>query len=168
VNFSALLKALAKSICPRRADSSLFYHYYCHHPKNTITMFAPFANSSDPDIDARVAARNRRASMPPPTGDAAQNTDSKSSSGLASVFKSLTGGKPSKSPSTQSPASTLQQLENRISAQRSNSAGAINQQHAIAQLKDGQSPAERVRAAEYLRQAVIDYPMSNVSLVYPI
>ncbi|PQE16627.1 GTPase activating protein [Rutstroemia sp. NJR-2017a BBW] len=131
-------------------------------------MFAPFANSSDPDIDARVAARNRRASMPPPTGDAAQNTDSKSSSGLASVFKSLTGGKPSKSPSTQSPASTLQQLENRISAQRSNSAGATNQQHAIAQLKDGQSPAERVRAAEYLRQAVIDYPMSNVGLVSAI
>ncbi|KAM3081071.1 Tuberous sclerosis 2-like protein [Clarireedia jacksonii] len=104
--------------------------------------------------------------MPPPTGDAAQSTDSKSSSGLASVFKSLTGGKPSKSPSTQSPASALQHFENRIGVQRFTSAGATNQQHAIEQLQEGHSPAERIRAADYLRQAVLDYPMSNVSAIF--
>lgn len=148
-------------------DSSRFSFFLSSSKTtHTITMFSPFTNSYDPDIDPRVAARNRRASMPPPTGDAAQNTDSKSSSGLASVFKSLTGGKPSKSPSTQSPASALQQFENRVGVQRSTSAGATNQQHAIEQLQEGHSPAERIRAAEYLRQAVLDYPMSNVSLVH--
>lgn len=135
-------------------------------------MYPPFANRWKNEIDTRVTrnprasiigASNPRASMPPPLGDAAQTPEPRSSSGIASVFKSLTGGKITKSPSTQSPATGPLQLDNGSIPQKLNQGGALNHEQILEQLQPGHSLADRISAAEYLRRAVIDYPVENVS-----
>ncbi|KAI9646691.1 Tuberous sclerosis 2-like protein [Ciborinia camelliae] len=129
-------------------------------------MYPPFTNRWNLELDSRVQrnprasnprASNPRASMPPPVGDAAQTPEARNSSGIASVFKSLTGGKITKSPSTQSPATGPLQLDNGSVPQK------LNHEPTLEQLQAGHSLADRIRAAEYLRRAVIDYPMENVS-----
>lgn len=101
--------------------------------------------------------------MPPPLGDAAQTPEPRSSSGIASVFKSLTGGKITKSPSTQSPATGPLQLDNGSIPQKLSHGGPLNHEPSLEQLQAGHSLSDRISAAEYLRRAVIDYPVENVS-----
>lgn len=100
--------------------------------------------------------------MPPPVGDAAQTPEPRSSSGIASVFKSLTGGKITKSPSTQSPATGPLQLDNGSIPQKLSHGGILSHEPTLEQLQAGHSLADRIRAAEHLRRAVIDFPLENV------
>lgn len=129
-------------------------------------MWPPYTNRWNLETDSRVQrnprASNPRASMPPPVGDAAQTPEPRSSSGIASVFKSLTGGKITKSPSTQSPATGPLQLDNGSVPQKLGHGGTLNYEPALEQLQAGHSLPDRIRAAEYLRHAVIDYPLENV------
>jgi hypothetical protein len=101
--------------------------------------------------------------MSPTVGDAAQIPEPKSSSGFASVFKSLTGSKSSRSPNPQSPAAVAQHLNGAHTLQSSIYGGPPNYEHLYEQLKQERSLAERVSAAESLRLAVQDYPLSSVS-----
>ncbi|APA07832.1 hypothetical protein sscle_03g026020 [Sclerotinia sclerotiorum 1980 UF-70] len=138
-------------------------------------MYPAFTNRWNLETDSRVQrnprastprASNPRASMPPPVGDAAQTPEPRSSSGIASVFKSLTGGKITKSPSTQSPATGPLQLDNGSIPQKLSHGSTPNHEPTLEQLQAGHSLADRIRAAEYLRRAVIDYPMENISMIF--
>ncbi|KAB8300228.1 hypothetical protein EYC80_000445 [Monilinia laxa] len=138
-------------------------------------MYPPFTNRWNFETESRVQRNTRasnprasdpRASMPPPLGDAAQTPEPRSSSGIASVFKSLTGGKITKSPSTQSPATGPLQLDNGSIPQKLSHGGALNHEPSLEQLQAGHSLSDRISAAEYLRRAVIDYPVENVSLIF--
>jgi hypothetical protein len=95
-------------------------------------------------------------------GDVAQTPEPKSKSGLASVFKSLTGSKPSKSLNTQSPASITQPLSE-TSALNAIYGGPPNHEQLFEQLKDANPLSDRLAAAGSLRHAVQDYPLSSVS-----
>jgi hypothetical protein len=92
-------------------------------------------------------------------GDVAHTPEPKS--GLASVFKTLTGSKASKSPNAQSPPSTAPHgtttLKNVIYG------GPPDHEQLFEQLKVGNSLADRLAAAGSLRHAVQDYPLSSVS-----
>jgi hypothetical protein len=96
-------------------------------------------------------------------GDVTQTPESKSKSGLASVFKSLTGGKPSKSPNTQSPASIPQSLNETSALRNAIYGGPPNHEQLFEQLKAANPLPERLAAAGSLRHAVQDYPLSSVS-----
>lgn len=109
--------------------------------------------------------------MPPPAGDVAQTPESKSTGGLASVFKSLTGGRSSKnllSPhnvASSNPASNVQiaqQLNSSSTPKGGIYSGPIGYEHLYGQLKNGRTLAERHSAAEGLRLALSDYPLSGV------
>ncbi|TGO11470.1 hypothetical protein BTUL_0109g00370 [Botrytis tulipae] len=133
-------------------------------------MYPPFTNRWNFETDSRVQRNprvsNPRASMPPPVGDAAQTPEPRSSSGIASVFKSLTGGKITKSPSTQSPATGPLQLDNGSIPQKLSHGGLLNHEPTLEQLQAGHSLADRIRAAEHLRRAVMDFPLENVSMIF--
>ncbi|RAL67519.1 hypothetical protein DID88_008274 [Monilinia fructigena] len=133
-------------------------------------MYPPFTNRWNFETESRVQRNTRasnpraadpRASMPPPLGDAAQMPEPRSSSGIASVFKSLTGGKITKSPSTQSPATGPLQFDNGSIPQKLSHGGAFNHEPSLEQLQAGHSLSDRISAAEYLRRAVIDYPVEK-------
>ena len=109
-----------------------------------------------------VPAHKTQDSMPPTSGDVAQTPEPKSTSGLASVFKSLTGSKSSKSPNVQSPASTPQHLGNANTLKNAIYGGPLNYEKLFEQLKVGNPLQERLAAAESLRHAVQDYPLSGV------
>lgn len=96
-------------------------------------------------------------------GDAAQTPEPKSKSGLASVFKSLTGSKPSKSSLPQSPASVPQPLGETSALQNGTYGGPPNHEQLFEQLKVTNPLANRLAAAGALRHAVQDYPLSSVS-----
>lgn len=104
-----------------------------------------------------------QASMSPSAGDVTQTPDSKPSSGLASVFKNLTGNRSSKSPNPQSPASIApQQLNGNKALQTKVYGGPPNYEELYTQLKAGNPRSERIAAAASLRYAVQDYPLSGV------
>jgi hypothetical protein len=102
-----------------------------------------------------------RSSMSPAAGDAAQSPESKSTSGFASVFKSLTGNKSSRSTNPQSPAAIPHPNGPHTLSMYG---GPPNYEHLFEQLKPEKPLAERVSAAESLRLAVQDYPLSGVSM----
>lgn len=104
----------------------------------------------------------RRASMSPTAGDATQTPDSKPSGGFASVFKNLTGSRSTKSPNPQSPASIAPQVNGGSALQPAAYGGPPNYEQLYAQLKAGNPLSERIAAAESLRHAVQDYPLSSV------
>jgi hypothetical protein len=106
--------------------------------------------------------RKTRDSMSPSSGDAAQPPETKSTSGLASVFKSLTGNKLSKSLNPQSPASIAQQLNSANTLQSAIYGGPLDYEQLHEQLKIGHPLSDRLAAAESLRHAVQDYPLSGV------
>jgi hypothetical protein len=107
-----------------------------------------------PELETRV-------SMSPAIGDVAQTPEPKSTSGFASVFKSLTGNKSSRSPNPQSPGSIAH--PNGSNALQPSIYGVPpNYEHLYEQLKPDNSLANRVSAAESLRLAVQDYPLSGV------
>lgn len=108
------------------------------------------------------------APMSPPSGDVTQTPEPKSSSGLASVFKSLTGGKSAKNSLPQSPASSLSQVQ--INGTKiPHSAvygGPRNFGTLFEQLKVGNSLPDRLAAADALRHGVEDYPLSGVTSIF--
>lgn len=105
--------------------------------------------------------------MSPASADVTQTPEPKSTSGLASVFKSLTGNRSTKSPTTQSLASTPNaQLAQQINPNTGKNAiygGPANYRQLYEQLKAGGTLADRLAAAESLRHVVIEYPLSGVS-----
>jgi hypothetical protein len=100
--------------------------------------------------------------MSPLSGDVAQTPEPKSTGGLASVFKSLTGNKSSKSPIPQSPASVAQQLNTTNTSKNAIYGRPPNYDQLFEKLKGGNPLADRLAAAEALRHAVQDYPLSSV------
>lgn len=107
------------------------------------------------------AQRLLEASMSPPAEEGSQ--DSKPSSGFASVFKNLTGSRPSKSPNPPSPVPTaLLPVNGEGSLQPATYGGPLNYEDLYAQLKKGNKIEDRIAAAEALRHAVADYPLSGV------
>lgn len=96
-------------------------------------------------------------------GDRAQTPEPKSKSGLASVLKSLTGGKPSKIPNVPSPASTAPPLIETSALKNTIYGGPPNHEQLFEQLKAGHPLPDRLVAASSLRHAVQDYPISSVS-----
>src|SRR5271156_5516066 len=100
--------------------------------------------------------------MSPSSGDVAQTPEPKSTSGLASVFKSLTGSKSSRRPNPQSPASIAHQLSSGNTLQNAIYGGPPNYEQLYEQLNVGNSLADRLAAAASLRHAVQDYPLSGV------
>ncbi|KAF4628791.1 hypothetical protein G7Y89_g9364 [Cudoniella acicularis] len=108
-----------------------------------------------------------RVSMSPSSGDVAQTPEPKSTGGLASVFKSLTGNKSSRSPpNAQSPASIAQQLNGIGGLQNTIYGGPPDYEQLLEQLKIGNPLAERLAAAEAIRHAVHDYPLSGVTNIF--
>ncbi|KAN0103023.1 protein of unknown function (DUF3384) domain containing protein [Hyaloscypha variabilis] len=101
--------------------------------------------------------------MSPAAGDAAQSPESKSTSGFASVFKSLTGNKSSRSTNPQSPAAIPHPNGPHTLSMYG---GPPNYEHLFEQLKPEKPLAERVSAAESLRLAVQDYPLSGVTSIF--
>lgn len=103
-----------------------------------------------------------QASMSPTAGEIAQTPEPKSSSAF-SIFKSLTGGKSSKSPNAQSQAS-LPRNPNGANTLQSTTiyGGPPNYEQLYAQLRIGNGLADRIAAADALRHAVQDYPLSGV------
>lgn len=112
-------------------------------------------------IEVRPAPKNRD-SMSPPSGDVAQIPEPKSTSGLASVFKSFAGSKSSKTPNPQSPASIPQHLNTANTLKNATYGGPPNYEQLSEQLKIGNALPDRLAAAESLRHAVQDYPLSGV------
>lgn len=116
-------------------------------------------------IKRELATRTIRGSMSPPE-DATQTPEQKGSSGLASVFKSFAGGnKLLKSPHSQSPAAISRQLNSANTLNNAIYVGPPNYEQLFEQLKPGNPLIERLAAAEALRHAVQDYPLSGVSWV---
>jgi len=112
--------------------------------------------------------------MPPSSGDVAQTPEPRSTGGLASVFKSLTGNRSSKAslPNAHShPSATTASLQIAQQLNISNSSrggvygGPLEFEHLYGQLKAGKSFAERRSAADTLRLALADYSLSGVCLV---
>jgi hypothetical protein len=101
--------------------------------------------------------------MSPAVGDTTQTPESKSTSGFASVFKSLTGSKSSRGPNPQSPAAVAQHPNGAHTLQPAIYGGPPNYEHLYEQLKPERPLASRLSAAESLRLAVQDYPLSGVS-----
>jgi hypothetical protein len=97
--------------------------------------------------------------MSPPAGDVAQTPEPKTSSGFASVFKNLTVGRSSKSPNAQSPPHTSPPAVY---------GGPPNFEQLYEQLKTGNSLAERISAAQALRVAVQDYPITSVCITVEV
>jgi len=105
---------------------------------------------------------NTRVSMSPSSADVAQTPEPKSTSGLASVFKSLTGSKSLRNPNPQSPASSSQHRNDPITTPAAVYGGPPNFEQLYEQLKSGNTLADRISAAESLRHAVLDYPLDGV------
>ena len=99
--------------------------------------------------------------MPPSSGDA-QTPEPKSTNGLVSVFKSLTGGKQSRSPLSHSPAAIAPQLNGLSSSPPTAFGGPPNYEQLYEQLKIGNALPDRLAAAESIRHAVKDFPLSGV------
>ena len=102
--------------------------------------------------------------MSPAAGDVAQTPEPKSTGGFASVFKSLTGSRSTKNPNPNSPTSLngTSNLPTALYAQPATYGGPPDYEHLYAQLKHGNPLAERLAAADALRHAVQDYPLTGV------
>ena len=102
-------------------------------------------------------------------GDVAQSPpESKSTGGLANVFKSLTSSRSAKIPSPQSSTSSgnvqfVPQTNSINTVRNAIYGGPPNYEQLYEQLKSGKPLSDRLAAAESLRHAVVDYPLSNVS-----
>ncbi|KAL5319582.1 hypothetical protein ACEPPN_012637 [Leptodophora sp. 'Broadleaf-Isolate-01'] len=106
--------------------------------------------------------------MSPAVGDVAQTPEPKSTSGFASVFKSLTGNRSTKNPNPSSPTSLngTSNVPPTLYLQSSTYGGPPDYEHLYAQLKHGNPLAERLVAAEALRHAVQDYPLTSVTSIF--
>ncbi|RDL35143.1 Tuberin [Venustampulla echinocandica] len=111
-------------------------------------------------------APKTRASMSPSSGDVAQTPEPKSTGGLASVFKVLTGNRSSRSPNAQSPASIAQQLTGVSGLSSTIYGGPANLEQLYDQLKAGNPLPRRIAAAEAIRHAVQDYPLKGITSIF--
>jgi hypothetical protein len=108
--------------------------------------------------------------MPPSAGDAAQTPEPKSTGGLASVFRGLTGNRSNRTlaannaPPPNPSASLLvaQQLNNSGTTNAGVYGGPLAYEEFYGQLKNGKTLAARRSAADALRLALADYPLSGV------
>lgn len=109
--------------------------------------------------------------MPPSSGDVAQTPESRPTGGLARVLSTLTGSRSSRgqiSPANSHPpipAANLhlaQQLNNSSTTRGGIYGGPLEYEYLYGQLKDGKSFEERRAAADSLRLALQDYPLSGV------
>jgi hypothetical protein len=109
--------------------------------------------------------------MPPPSGFVVQTPEPKSAGGLAGVFKSLTSGKGNKSaissplPSSSISVATVQlaqQLNGPDTPRGAMLGGPTEYEEFYQKLKPENSLSERIVAADALRLAVTDYPLSGV------
>ncbi|RFU25679.1 hypothetical protein B7463_g10662, partial [Scytalidium lignicola] len=104
--------------------------------------------------------------MSPSNGDSPLSPESRSSGGLASVFKSLTGKGSVKSATPSSPAAISNiQVAQQLSAIAPKNAiygGPPNFDQLYEQLKSEKPLSERLAAAQSLRYIVLDYPLSDV------
>jgi hypothetical protein len=123
-----------------------------------VTNLVPLRKTASPEPDNRV-------SMSPAVGDVAQTPEPKSTNNFTSILKSLTGNKSSRSPNPQSPASIAQHISGANALQPASYGGPPNYEHLYEQLKAGNPLADRIAAAESLRVAVQDYPLSDVCYV---
>lgn len=112
-------------------------------------------------LPTRRPSRAHRVSMPPSLGDA-QTPEPKSTNGLVSVFKSLTGGKQTRSPNSHHPAAIASQLNGASSSPPTLFGGPPNYEQLYEQLKIGNPLIDRLAAAEAIRHAVQDFPLSGV------
>lgn len=105
-----------------------------------------------------------------PSSDVPQTPEVKSTSGIASVFKTLTGGR-IRSPAPPTVSSTAvpshnvqvaQRLRDGTSLTREIYGGPADYDRLYQQLRSGKSLADRLAAAEALRHAVQDYPLHGV------
>ncbi|KAL2067983.1 hypothetical protein VTL71DRAFT_16081 [Oculimacula yallundae] len=108
--------------------------------------------------------------MSPAAGDVAQTPEPKSTSGFASVFKSLTGNR-SKNPnpnpaSPTNPNGTSSVPPPALYLQSTTYGGPPDYEHLYGQLKPGNPQSERLAAAEALRHAVQDYPLTSVTSIF--
>lgn len=131
-----------------------------------MSVWKNLSNSStfiDPTIQAESDAEGH---MPPSSGDPPQTPDSKGT-GLARVFKSLTGGgsQSKGTPFYAIPPLHLVPAGNPIvtSPQGGIHGGPADNEKLFEQLKDGKTLAERKSAADGLRLALEGYPVSGVS-----
>ncbi|EXF81043.1 hypothetical protein CFIO01_10527 [Colletotrichum fioriniae PJ7] len=110
--------------------------------------------------------------MSPSPGDAPSSPDSSRPSGLASVFKGLTGAKLTKSPppSLKSASSILSPIADHVNATRTTLAGwSPNHMESLQVLRNGNGPVgERVAAANSLRFAVAEHPMNPVLEIWDV
>jgi hypothetical protein len=110
--------------------------------------------------------------MSPSSGDVAQAPDSKSTSGLASVIRGLTGKKSSNPPSpalASVPAtnpSFVRQFNSTSTLRSAIYGGPSNHEQLYEQLRTEKPLPERLAAAETLRYAVADYPLSGVTIIW--
>ncbi|TVY62292.1 Tuberous sclerosis 2 protein-like protein [Lachnellula suecica] len=105
-----------------------------------------------------------RVSMPPSFGGDAQTPEPKSTNGLVSVFKSLTGGKQSRSPNAS--AAIAARLNGASGSPPTVFGGPPNYEQLFEQLKIGNSLTDRLAAAEAIRHAVQDFPLSGVTSIF--
>ncbi|KAL3425673.1 Tuberous sclerosis 2-like protein [Phlyctema vagabunda] len=109
-------------------------------------------------------------SMSPASADVSQTPEPKSTSGLASVFKSLTGSRSAKSSSNQSSAPNANaQLAQQLHPNAGKNAiygGPPNYKQLYEQLRGADSIADRISAAEALRHVVAEYPLAGVMNIW--
>jgi hypothetical protein len=115
--------------------------------------------------------------MPPSSGDVVQTPESKITGGLASVFKSFTGNRSTKSalssPTSYGSNSTASvQIARELNSPSTLRGGIFgcpsDYEQLYIQLRDGKTLVERRTAAEGLRLALADYPLSGVCLMSKI
>lgn len=109
----------------------------------------------------KLSITRTRDSMSPSAGETVQTPDSKPSGAFA-IFKSLTGGKISRGSNSASPASFAQPSVAVSATQPAIYGGPPNYEQLYERLKPGNTLADRISAAESLRLAVQDYPLSGV------
>jgi len=109
--------------------------------------------------------------MPPPSGDVAQTPESRTTGGLANVFRSLTGNRLARTPlpATQphpSPTVASLQIAQELNTPRGGVyGGPLEYEHLHGQLKNGKTLADRRSAADTLRLALADYSLDGVCLI---
>ena len=105
---------------------------------------------------------NTDSSRPSERVSMSQTPEKSTTSGFASVFKSLTGTKSSRSPNLQ--LHPAPQLDGANTLQPSIYGGPPDYEHLYTQLRVENPLADRISAAESLRLAVQDYPLTGVCM----
>jgi hypothetical protein len=143
--------------------------------KPLLDSYDALGNKEAANMLRRIVSLGQQASesdesMSPLPGDATQSPETKTSGGLASVFKGLTGSKLSKAPpAVLPPPSSLSPTglsTDQIDVAQLDPRGLPpNHMESFEKLKSG-SLNERITAAESLRHAIADYPLNPVGSLH--